>query len=150
MPRYEFVIIDEGRGDISPLSATPESVFDNVVKQSDTQKLRQGMETRLSDNLESMVLSPLNSATGGLAGPAYRMAKRGITGNFAGMGRSAMGLAFATTALIVKKLQERMDKMEAKAEEANNRDNLLLKMGMVQEATFYKGNLKGVRKIDRS
>ncbi len=107
-----------------------------------------GAGRRALSGVENFALSPLNQATGGLASPSYNLAKNAITGG--AVGGAAVGLAIAAINLAVREIQKRIAENEAKAEAANNRDNLLLRSGRVTQATHYTSSVFGVKSTTRN
>jgi hypothetical protein len=153
MPQYIFELIDNTSGaKPGTVPATPGDMPNPVpTTPAGGKTFGDGLEKRLAENaIERFAISPLNQATGGLASPLYQIGKGIVTGKGAAMiGAGVAGLAMAGIMLAVNALQERMAKMEADAEKANNNDNALIRAGSVSKATFYKASLAGVKKVDR-
>lgn len=105
------------------------------------------------DTIQQFIVSPLNTATGGLATPLYQSAKR--IANGATMGAVAGDLV-ATLGIMaiqatISALQTRMQEIEQKVTELGNADNVLIRAGSVSKATYYSGNIFGVQtKTNRS
>lgn len=98
--------------------------------------------------LNTVVISPLNTVTGGLASPVANTIKRIYNGASAG---AVVGGAVATIGIIaiqsgIRYLQNRMQELETKVESLNNEDNVLLRAGSVSKATYYSANIIGIKK----
>lgn len=151
MPDYNFYIHDNTtEGVLSRPGGIQASAPDSNM---DLDGLGGGINTagagrRVLSGVENFALSPLNQVTGGLASPSYDLAKNAITGG--AVGGAAVGLAIAAITLAVREIQKRIAENEAKAEAANNRDNLLLRSGRVTQATHYTSNVFGVKSTTRS
>lgn len=160
MPDYRFIrvadtgdtpngrdLVEDG-GTITPISKVPSTVVRKSPINS-SKPITAGMGRNIVENsISQFIISPLNSATGGLVSPAYSVGKALVTGGAIG---SAIGTA--AVALVVKGLEyleKRVAKMEAKADEMNNKDNILIRSGSKSAATFYKGNISGVKEISTS
>ena len=107
-----------------------------------------------NDLVRDTIISPLNTATGGLASPLYRSAKQLISGS-ATFGAVAGSLTASLAIIAVQKgieaLQNRMAEVEEKVKTLNNADNVILRAGAVSTATYYSGNIFGIqKKTDRS
>lgn len=152
MPDYNFIFSSDTTNKSATVPVTPTTSNVAAVPNttvSNTQSSMAGLGTRVAEGvIRQTVISPLNSATGGLASPIYSAVKVGMTGG--AIGAAVGGIVIAGINLAITKIKERVAKMEAKAEAANNRDNVLLAGGLTTEATFYKGSFRGVRKTDRS
>lgn len=165
---YRFVIVDEtGRFSGETVRTSPASVIQDSVgtgadraeplaailpvpDDSFASDFGAGLARRAGTQLTQVALSPLNSATGGLATPTFTLGKAIVTGaGEAAIGGAAVSVAIAAVRFAVDKIQERIAKMEAQAAEAGARDNLLIRAGMVANATVYTGNIWGVRKASR-
>lgn len=116
--------------------------FDAVQKDS-TKKIIQGM-----------IISPLNTVTGGVASPLYKKTKAMLTGSMAigaGIGSLAVDLGVIGIQAIINNIQNRLDKVEKQANQLGNTDNVLIRAGSVSQATYYTANLFGVKeRTDRS
>lgn len=112
--------------------------------------MQAGLTRKVQSTAENYMLSPLNSATGGMARPVYTIAKGAMTGKGALVGAGAMSLAIVAVNLAIQKINERVAKLENEAQQANNRDNLLITAGSQASAVHYKADFfKGVRKVNR-
>lgn len=142
---------DDGTAKAIPTSKSSSNIKLSAVDKADEKTLGQGLTTSLANNaISNTLISPLNSATGGLASPVYSLGKSIAMGaGAAAIGGGIAGLMVAGVMLAVTKMQERIQKMEAKAEQANNRDNALIRAGVKSYATDYTGNLSGVKSIKR-
>lgn len=155
MPDYRYIIMNEGEEDAESTAASTATVPTKPAKppqltSAASNTFAAGAGRRAGDQIAQLALSPLNSATGGLASPAYQLGKSALSGGGAGaIGGAAVGVAIAAVNLAIRKIQERMAKIEAEAQQANNRDNLLMRAGVVSGATHYEGTLRGVRKMNR-
>ena len=96
-------------------------------------------------------ISPLDTYTRGFATRGYSAVKALGKGNLKAFGSVMGGVAIYGLYLGIEALQKRVEKMENKAAEMNEKDNVLLRAGSVSQATFYQGNLWGVksRTVDR-
>lgn len=114
------------------------------------EQIAQGAGKRLTNYVTQQALAPLNQLTGGMATPTFNMTKGLITGASAGgIGGAAIGVVIAGLQLAISKIQERIAKNEAKANELTERDNLLIKAGTKTTATFYTSNFNGVHSTER-
>jgi len=154
MPDYRFILeaqeqLRNGNAGIQNVTSIANTPKSSVTKTTvnNSKGLASSLGTRFADNaIERAVISPLNSATGGLASPVYGIGKTLATGGSgAALGGGIAGLAMAGIMLAINKIQERVAKMESKAEEANNKDNVLIRSGSKSYATYYKGSLFGVK-----
>ena len=149
MPDYTLIV--KGNEDELAVSAvpkvptTPNSLIPSAPV-SNSNSMSGGFAKRLTENtIERAFISPLNSATGGLASPAYQIGKSIATGGSkVAIGGGIAALAVAGVMLAVNAIEKRVAKMESKAEEMNNKDNTLIRAGTTSVATFYKGSLSGV------
>ena len=117
----------------------------------ETNKALIGFGKNVRGGAVTMALSPLNTATGGLATPAFNIGKSLLTGASAGaIGGAIGGLVMAGVNLALRKISERMDRLENEAQSKNNHDNVLIRGGFKAEATYYDANFfSGVNKVDR-
>lgn len=105
------------------------------------------------DSIRRYVVSPLNTVTGGMATPIYQSAKKLARGATIG----AVAGDLVATGLIIaiqyglQALENRMKEIETKVADLNNTDNLLIRAGSVSKATYYSGNIFGIKsRTDRS
>ncbi len=161
MPEYVFGIIDNSSGGVfsrpgiqtSPQGnvASSSAGVSDISRSASGQSFATGAGKRAADQAAQYALSPLNQVTGGLATPTYQLAKSFANGTSkAAIGGAAVGIAIAALNFAIQKIKEEIAENKAKAESANNRDNLLIKSGRVTQATYYSGNLFGVRKTTRN
>lgn len=104
---------------------------------------------RVENNLlQQTVISPLNTATGGLARPIASAVKSISKGASVGQTLGTLGgsLAIAGVMLAINYLQNRVKEMETKVENLGNTDNAMLRAGSVSQATYYSANILGIKK----
>ena len=125
-----------------------------VPSKEKTKTFSSEFESKLEkDLMNSYVISPLNTVTGGLASPLYQSAKKIAKGATIG---AIAGDLVATGVLVaiqfgLNALQNRMQEIETKVANLNNTDNALIRAGSVSKTTYYTGNIFGVRsRTDRS
>lgn len=117
---------------------------------SNAEQFAMGAGKRVAGYVAQQAMAPLNQVTGGMATPVFNLGQSIVTGAGAGaIGGAAVALALQAINLAISKIQERIAKNEAKANEMNERDNLLIKAGVKSYATFYTGNFGGVKSTDR-
>jgi hypothetical protein len=111
----------------------------------------QGFGKSIANGATTMALSPLNTATGGLASPVFNVGKALVTGASAGaVGGAIAGVVMAGVNLAIRKISERMDRLEAEAQNLNNHDNVLIRGGFKADATYYDAKFfSGVEKVER-
>lgn len=153
MPDYNLIV--SSPDETAPLQAPiPNTASASPIKTTPAsgRTLSQGLTKRLGENsIERFVVSPLNSATGGLASPVYHIGKALVTDKSSAMiGVSIAGLAMAGVMFAINAIETRIAKMEAKAEEMNNKDNALIRAGSKGTATYYTGGLSGVKSTNRN
>lgn len=105
------------------------------------------------DMIMNSVVSPLNTATGGLISPIYQSAKSIIGGSAVGATLGTLGATFAIMAIQqgLSALEKRMEDLRNKANELGNTDNALIRAGSVSKTTYYSANIFGIkRKTNRS
>lgn len=105
------------------------------------------------DMIMNSVVSPLNTATGGLISPVYQSAKSIIGGSAVGATLGTLGATFAIMAIQqgLSALEKRMEDLRNKANELGNTDNALIRAGSVSKTTYYSANIFGIkRKTNRS
>lgn len=153
MPDYRFLFIGEN-GSASPPTtsdAPTDLPTDIPVDTSGGGGAAGGAINRIEKYAASQVLTPLNSATGGLAMPSYRLGRSIVSGASAGaIAGGVVGLVIAAGQLVINKIKEASDKHKTEAAALNERDNVLLRAGAKTGATFYSGNVFGVKSTDRS
>lgn len=105
------------------------------------------------DTIQNVIVSPLNTVTGGLASPVYGVAKGLMTGASVG---AVLGSAVATIGILalqkgIEALQKRQADLETKVQSLGNADNVLIRAGSVSTATYYTSNIVGIQtKTNRS
>lgn len=105
------------------------------------------------DTIKDVLISPLNTITGGFASPIYRTAKRLASGAAVGATLGAFGATLAIMAVQkgLEHLQNRVKEVEEEVSKLNNTDNVLIRAGAVSKATYYSRNFLGIKKTtDRS
>lgn len=118
-------------------------------KKSDKKDFSDGFVQRIENTaVQQTLISPLNTMTGGLASPTYRLAKSIARGS-ATMGASfgAFGATLGIIALqkTIDAIQNRMKELQTKVENLNNTDNALIRAGSVSKATYYSANIFGIK-----
>ena len=149
MPDYKL-IIENGTQATSSIKSEPSNILATAPKQKVNVS---GFANNFQQNLlSSQIITPLNSATGGLASPVYQVGRGLIGGSSALASAGLANLAMVGVIFALSTLQKRVEKMENKAEEMNNKDNVLIRAGSksTDSATFYKGGLFGVKSTNRS
>lgn len=149
--RFEFISdtkeeLENGVTDILG-SGTQES---SKKGKSSKKTFSQAFNQKAEDNaMQAILISPLNTATGGLARPVYRATKRIARGGSVSV---AMGtLAVMAIQVGLQALQKRVKDLETKAENLNNTDNALIRAGSISKATYYTANVFGIKqKTNRS
>jgi len=150
MPDYRLIVAgEENKNTTKPTIPTQPTNSIPTVPTGSTKSVTKGMGKNIVENsISQFVVSPLNSATGGLASPAYSIGKAVATGGAVG---SAIGSALIVgVTLAINEIEKRVAKMESKAEEMNNKDNTLIRAGTTSVATFYSGNVFGVSSTNRT
>lgn len=128
------------------IAATVTKAVGGRPETTPAQLVKRGLIERGSDEIARAALGPLNSSVGNLALPVYAVGRSWVKGaGTAALASAAVGVAFQALQFGIQKLQERVAKMEAKADKANDRDNLLLRAGSKASATYYSGSLFGVK-----
>lgn len=152
---WQFEFIDNTRQQEEKISGTIEdtisSGINDVVKKGQTTKKTFASEFAKKiedDTIKNVMISPLNSLTGGLATPIYRTAKRIISGSSVA---GALGTFGATLGIMavqagIEHLQNRVKQVEEQVSQLNNTDNVLLRAGAVSNATYYSRNFLGIKK----
>lgn len=105
------------------------------------------------DSLQNFIISPLNTATGGLASPIASTTKRIVGGGDVGASLGTLGATLTILAVQkgIQALQNRMIELENKVTSLNNTDNALIRAGSVSKATYYSANIFGIKqRTDRS
>ena len=100
------------------------------------------------DSLQNFLISPLNTATGGLASPVASTIKRIAGGGSIGQSLGTLGATFGIMAIQkgLQALQNRMTELQTKIDSLGNEDNLLIRAGSVSKATYYSANITGIKK----
>lgn len=149
MNEYTFKVVSETGAMPGTIPGSPANI-PNPISSTTGKTLQDGIGRKLGESaMQKLVVSPLNQATGGLASPIYQVGKSIVTGgSAAAIGAGLAGIGVAAVMFAISKIEERMAKMEAEAEKANNRDNALIRAGSVSSPTYYKATLFGV-KVDR-
>lgn len=129
----------------SGASEKPSKKKEKKKKTFSTQFTKKVQDTTLN----TVVISPLNTVTGGLASPVANTIKRIYSGNISA--GAVVGGAVATIGIMaiqggIRYLQNRMQELETKVESLNNEDNVLLRAGSVSKATYYSANIIGIKK----
>lgn len=139
--------VDDGTHSSIPTTAGPSKIKTTKLSSAQESTIESGLRSKLTEStIERAVISPLNSATGGLASPAYSLGKTLLTGGTAAaIGGGIATVAIAGVMLAVNKIEQRVARMESKAEQMNNRDNTLIRAGSKGFATEYTGGLSGVK-----
>jgi len=148
---YRFEFIDGTQSnDQSGITDVLGSGTSDKKTKSESKTFSQSFTKRVGDNvIQQTLISPLNTATGGLASPLYRTTKRLAGGS--SMSTAFAGLAVAGVMIALQALQNRMKELEQKTENLNNADNALIRAGSVSKATYYTANIFGIKqKTDRS
>lgn len=160
MADWTFEFIDSTGKDKNAenLSSEIPELFDSGVSQKkdvlSKKTFQASFEKKAEDGImQRFLISPLNSATGGLASPLYKAGKSIASGASVGVAvgglvgtLSIMALQFAINAI-----ENRMKEIETKVNDLNNNDNLLIRAGATSTATYYSGNIFGITtKTDRS
>ena len=105
------------------------------------------------DILRTAIGTPLNSAVGKIASPIYNAGKRVVHGQAMGKALGTLGVQLAVIGVqeLVTALETRLQEIQQKVNDMGNTDNALIRAGSVSKATYYEGNVFGVkRKTDRS
>ena len=105
------------------------------------------------DSLQNFVVSPLNTATGGLASPIASTTKRILSGGSVGASLGTLGATLSILAIQkgIQALQNRMSELQNKVANLNNSDNALIRAGSVSKVTYYSANIFGIKtKTNRS
>lgn len=128
--------IGSGTGEKSKIKSSKKGFTETVVEKS-SEKL-----------VEQTLVSPLNTATGGLASPIYNAGKRILKGGLTAgaVGGIATSLAIAGIMFAISKLESRMQSLQKEATQLNNNDNALIRAGSVSQATYYSANITGIKK----
>ena len=100
------------------------------------------------------ISQPLNQATGGLARPAISLV-RVIAGGASAAALAGVGamIAWKGVELLIKSINERIERLETEAREQNNNDNALISAGLlnVYGATVSYGKYgRAEYRLDRS
>lgn len=161
MANYTFEFIDSTTQEKNEnaLSGVLESPIGSGVKnEKKTSKEGKTFQSEFNQKIEKgsiaqYIISPLNTVTGGLASPVYQSIRKMARGQTFG---AVAGDLVATGILLavstgLNALQKRMEEVEAKVNEMGNNDNALIRAGSVSKATYYSGNIFGIKsKTDRS
>ena len=117
-------------------------------KKKEKKTFSQNFTKKVNDTtINQVLLSPLNTITGGLASPVYRTIKSIKTSANVG---AMLGSATATIGIMaiqigIQALQNRMTELENKVTNLNNTDNALIRAGSVSKATYYSANIFGIK-----
>lgn len=100
------------------------------------------------DTIGNFVISPLNTATGGLASPLASTIKSIAGGDGIGKNLGVLGGTLGIMAIQkgLQALQNRMTELQTKVDSLGNEDNLLIRAGSVSKATYYSANIMGIKK----
>lgn len=120
-------------------SSTPAKPVEPPTNDSDTNEGIYAFGKRAAENsIERFAVSPLNTATGGLASPIYGLGKAMVSGASAGaIGGAIAGILMAGVQLAINSVQKRVTALEAQVSEANERDNNMIRAGAKLQASFY-------------
>lgn len=150
--RFEFV--DEtaqGQQIESGLNDTLGSGIDEKPnKKGSNRTFADAFNNKATNKIENVVLSPLNTITGGLANPIYKTAKQ-ISKQ--GLSAGIIGGAVATFTIVgLQLLEKRIEDLRKQVDELGNNDNALIRSGSVSKATYYSSSVfSGIKKkTDRS
>ena len=139
--------IPSGINDVlgSGVSEKPNKSKDNKSKKTFSSEFTKKIE---DDTIKDVLISPLNTVTGGLASPIYRTAKRIASGAAVGATLGAFGATLAIMAVQkgIDHLQNRIKEVEEEVARLNNADNVLIRSGSVSTANYYSRNFLGIKK----
>lgn len=126
---------------VSEKPSKPKTTNDPTFISTFTNKIKE-------DTIMNAVVSPLNTATGGLISPIYQSAKSIIGGSAIGATLGNLGATIAVMAVqyAVNAIQKRMEDLNAKVNELGNTDNALIRAGSVSKTTYYSANIFGIKK----
>ena len=145
MPDYRLIIMGEGQDGKSVINTQSADVLQATPLNAQQAGSAFGKNIA-NQSINRALISPLNSATGGLASPVYQVGRGMATGaSAAAIGGGLASLAIAGVMLAVNEMGKRVARMEAKAEEMNNRDNLMIRAGSKETPTNYNGGLFGIK-----
>ena len=105
------------------------------------------------DIIKSVVLTPLNSSIGRVSRPLYMAGRRIVQGGSIGsaLGGAAGAIAMMGIEAMINALEKRINDIQEQVRDLNNTDNALIRAGSVSTATYYTGNIFGVKqRTDRS
>ena len=99
------------------------------------------------DSLQNFIISPLNTATGGLASPVASTIKSIAGGSNFGVSIGNLGATLGILAIQkgIQAIQNRMVELETKVTNLNNTDNALIRAGSVSKVTYYTSNIFGIK-----
>lgn len=150
--RFEFVSdtveqkeINSGIEDTlgSGIKEKPEKKNDKKKKTFTNQ-----FEKKVGDTaLQSFLISPLNTVTGGLASPVANTIKRLRTASNVGavLGGTVASVGIMVLQTGIQHIQKRLTELETKVQDLNNADNALIRAGSVSKATYYSYNIFGIK-----
>lgn len=125
-------------------SGTSQKANKKSNKKDDIQRITGKLEENI---LQQTIISPLNTATGGLTSPIYNVAKRVVSGaSSAGIATAAITAVIQLTKVFVDTFEKKMQVLRQQATQLNNNDNALIRAGRVSQATYYSADISGIKK----
>lgn len=153
MEEWRFVFEDNTSQDNGITSGIENSIGSGTSQKANAKSSKKGFSQTVIEKsseklVEQTIVSPLNTATGGLASPIYRAGKRILSGNISAgaIGGIAVNLAIAGINFAISKLESRMQSLQQQATQLNNNDNALIRAGRVSQATYYSTDITGIKK----
>ena len=148
--RFEFVdVTPQANSGISNNVESGINASTDSEKKSKNEFMNRFIDKTQGDLIKTAVMTPLNSSVGRVASPIYMAGKRMVHGASVG---SAVGvLASQLLMIAIDELGKKVEDIQNKVRELNNADNSLIRAGSVSKASYYSGNIFGIKKkTDRS
>jgi len=150
--RFEFVNVSPQKTE-SGITDTISSGVKDKDKDSKNEFIDRFTDKVGGDIVKSAVLTPLNSAVGRVSRPLYMAGRRIVHGGSIGsaLGGAAGAIAMMGIEAMINALEKRINDIQEQVRDLNNTDNALIRAGSVSTATYYTGNILGVKqRTDRS
>lgn len=152
--RFEFV--DRRANDVD--SGIKDNISSGIDKKDNGSQNKNDFMDRFEDKIsgdamKAAILTPLNSSIGRVSRPLYMAGRRIIHGGSIGsaLGGAAGAIAMMGIEAMLNSLEKRINDIQEQVRDLNNTDNVLIRAGSVSTATYYTGNILGVKqRTDRS